>query len=64
VATIAERCGFYDHSAFVKRFRLHAGVTPLAFRKSRRRGVCGELAAAAAGPGRAGRRRSQARGGD
>ncbi|MFM8986668.1 MAG: helix-turn-helix domain-containing protein [Planctomycetia bacterium] len=64
VATIAERCGFYDHSAFVKRFRLHAGTTPLAFRKSRRRAVAGELAAAAAGPGRAGRRRSRATGRD
>lgn len=64
VATIASQCGFYDHSAFVKRFRLHAGVTPLAFRKSRRRAVTADLAAAAAVPGRAGRRRPQAGGGD
>ena len=34
IADVAKRCGFYDHSAFVKRFRLHTGVTPLAYRKS------------------------------
>lgn len=36
VADVARRCGFYDHSAFVKRFRVHTGLTPLAYRKSGR----------------------------
>jgi PAS domain S-box-containing protein len=33
VAKVAEACGFYDASAFVKRFRLHTGLTPRAYRK-------------------------------
>ena len=49
VAAIARRCGFYDPSAFVKRFHRHAGVTPAAYRRSRRRAVSGDLAAAVAG---------------
>jgi AraC-like DNA-binding protein len=56
IAAIAKQCGFYDHSAFVKRFRLHAGVTPLAFRKSHRRAVVADLTAAAGGPRPRGRR--------
>lgn len=35
IASVAAACGFYDHSAFVKRFRRHTGLTPLAYRKSR-----------------------------
>lgn len=34
IAAVARDCGFYDHSAFVKRFRRHSGLTPLAYRKS------------------------------
>lgn len=45
IAAIAIRCGFYDHSAFVKRFQRHAGVTPFAYRK-RRHVVAGDFAAA------------------
>lgn len=45
IAEIADRCGFYDHSSFVKRFRLHTGVTPLAYRKRRRQCVAEDLAA-------------------
>ena len=33
VADVAVACGFYDASAFVKRFRRHTGLTPLAYRK-------------------------------
>lgn len=34
IAAIAESCGFYDHSAFVKRFKRFAGTTPLLYRKT------------------------------
>lgn len=44
IADIARSCGFYDHSAFVKRFRLHTGVTPLAYRKSGHARIGGSLA--------------------
>ncbi|MEY5025997.1 MAG: HTH-type transcriptional activator Btr [Verrucomicrobiota bacterium] len=33
IAEIAVACGFYDHSAFVKRFRKFTGLTPLRYRK-------------------------------
>jgi len=33
IASIAHGCGFYDHSAFVKRFRKLTGLTPLKYRK-------------------------------
>ena len=33
ISTIAKECGFYDHSAFVKRFRKFTGMTPLHYRK-------------------------------
>lgn len=36
IATIALRCGFYDHSAFVKRFKRLTGSTPLKFRQDSR----------------------------
>lgn len=35
VAEVAASCGFYDASAFVKRFRLHTGLTPRAYRTRR-----------------------------
>jgi AraC-like DNA-binding protein len=35
VAEVAAACGFYDASAFVKRFRLHTGLTPRAYRTCR-----------------------------
>lgn len=44
IADIATSCGFYDHSAFVKRFRIHTGLTPLAYRKSGHARVGGALA--------------------
>lgn len=46
IAAVARACGFYDHSAFVKRFRRHTGLTPLAYRKSGHAIVTGDLAAA------------------
>jgi AraC-like DNA-binding protein len=30
---IALDCGFYDHSAFVKRFKKFTGTTPLRYRR-------------------------------
>lgn len=33
IASIAHGCGFYDHSAFVKRFKKLTGTTPLKYRK-------------------------------
>ncbi|RLS80911.1 MAG: AraC family transcriptional regulator [Planctomycetota bacterium] len=30
---IAIDCGFYDHSAFVKRFKKFTGTTPLNYRR-------------------------------
>lgn len=33
IAQVALDCGFYDHSAFVKRFRKFTGATPLSYRK-------------------------------
>jgi AraC-like DNA-binding protein len=44
IAAVAAACGFYDHSAFVKRFRRHTGLAPLAYRKSRHAILSGELA--------------------
>lgn len=35
IAEVATACGFYDHSAFIKRFRRSTGLAPLAYRKSR-----------------------------
>lgn len=37
VAEVAAACGFYDASAFVKRFRLHTGLTPRAYRRRHQR---------------------------
>lgn len=34
IAQIAVDCGFYDHSAFVKRFKKFTGTTPLPFRRT------------------------------
>jgi len=34
ITQIALNCGFYDHSAFVKRFKKFTGTTPLRFRQS------------------------------
>lgn len=33
ILQIAVACGFYDHSAFIKRFKKFAGTTPLQFRR-------------------------------
>jgi AraC-like DNA-binding protein len=33
IANIADSCGFYDHSSFVKRFKRFSGMTPLRCRK-------------------------------
>lgn len=35
VADIALACGFYDHSAFTRAFRLATGVTPTEFRRAK-----------------------------
>lgn len=34
VADIAHRCGFYDHSAFTRKFRSATGMTPTNFRRA------------------------------
>jgi len=34
ITQVALDCGFYDHSAFVKRFKKFTGTTPLRFRKN------------------------------
>ena len=36
VAEIAVECGYYDHSAFTRAFRLATGMTPTEFRESKR----------------------------
>jgi len=46
IAELAVACGFYDHSAFVKRFRKHTGMAPLAYRKSGHAVLSGDLAVA------------------
>jgi len=46
IADVATACGFYDHSAFVKRFRRHTGLAPLAYRKSGHAIISGDLATA------------------
>jgi len=33
IAAIAQNCGFYDHSSFVKRFKKVTGTTPLRYRQ-------------------------------
>jgi AraC-like DNA-binding protein len=33
ITQIAIDCGFYDHSAFVKRFKKFTGTTPLNYRR-------------------------------
>jgi len=43
IAAVARRCGFYDHSSFVKRFRHHTGLTPLAYRKANRTRLAADL---------------------
>lgn len=50
IAEVAAACGFYDHSAFVKRFRRHTGLAPLAYRKSSHGILAGELTAAVRPP--------------
>lgn len=45
IADVAVACGFYDHSAFIKRFRRHTGLAPLAYRKSGHAILSGDLAA-------------------
>jgi len=39
IASIAHRSGFYDHSSFVKRFKRHAGITPLNYRRDYRQQI-------------------------
>jgi len=34
ITQVALNCGFYDHSAFVKRFKKFTGTTPLRFRQN------------------------------
>lgn len=43
IAEVARRSGFYDHSSFVKRFRHHTGLTPLAYRKANRTRLAADL---------------------
>jgi AraC-like DNA-binding protein len=42
ITQIALNCGFYDHSAFVKRFRKFTGVTPLRYRRQHQANYIGE----------------------
>lgn len=39
ISAVAKACGFYDHSAFVKRFRKFTGMTPLHYRKQYQKGL-------------------------
>ena len=41
ITQIAIDCGFYDHSAFVKRFKKFTGTTPLHFRRSHQNRTAG-----------------------
>lgn len=34
IAEVAVECGFYDHSSFVKRFKVFTGTTPLKYRQA------------------------------
>jgi AraC-like DNA-binding protein len=42
ITEVAIDCGFYDHSAFVKRFRKYTGQTPRMFRLQQRTGILAE----------------------
>lgn len=42
ITQIALDCGFYDHSAFVKRFKKFTGTTPLRYRRFHRTVISGE----------------------
>jgi AraC-like DNA-binding protein len=44
VAEIGMRCGFYDHSSFVKSFRAHTGTTPLRWRRTQQESIKSERA--------------------
>ncbi|MEI6258101.1 MAG: helix-turn-helix transcriptional regulator [Planctomycetota bacterium] len=54
VADVAAACGFYDASGFVKRFRLHTGLNPLASRKRRNDQPAAECSSASEAGGRMG----------
>ena len=36
ILDVAQGCGYYDHSAFVKRFKKFTGTTPLVYRRQQR----------------------------
>lgn len=42
ITQIALDCGFYDHSAFVKRFKKFTGTTPLRYRRTHQAALSGE----------------------
>lgn len=42
ITQVAIDCGFYDHSAFVKRFKKFTGTTPLRYRHNHRGGLSTE----------------------
>ena len=39
ISELAQSLGFYDQSSFTQHFRKHIGLTPLAYRKNKERGV-------------------------
>ena len=39
ISELAQALGFYDQSSFTQHFRKHIGVTPLAYRKNKTRGI-------------------------
>jgi transcriptional regulator GlxA family with amidase domain len=46
IARIAQDTGFYDHSAFVKRFKKFTGTTPLTYRREHQTKIKAEPAIA------------------
>jgi transcriptional regulator GlxA family with amidase domain len=42
ITQIAIDCGFYDHSAFVKRFKKFTGTTPLHYRRQQQAAFANE----------------------
>jgi AraC-like DNA-binding protein len=57
IIQIAIDCGYYDHSAFVKRFKKFTGTTPLRYRRDEQAKLRAERTIALLDPSRSGRAR-------
>jgi AraC-like DNA-binding protein len=57
IIQIAIDCGYYDHSAFVKRFKKFTGTTPLRYRRNEQAKLSAERTIALPDPSRSGRAR-------